>query len=173
MAAPRPESQGECVAMSIRGTLASLGVNLIATAIAWYFGGPNVGVLCFAIGIVLLLIAYFWPKKPELRAPPPPPPVGVHQENKQEFNAQFSPQQNFYFGLRSVTVEPDETAKRIFAFMKSAHPHVAYKADEIAAGLNLTKPHTSETLKRMGIEGGARPVKADEETLWMFNDPEL
>jgi hypothetical protein len=73
---------------------------------------------------------------------PPPPAVEVRQENNQEFNPQFNPQQNFYFGTSdrgTVAAEPDETATSIRAFLKSAHPHSAYTADEIAKEFNLTK----------------------------------
>jgi hypothetical protein len=48
-----------------------------------------------------------------------------------------------------------------------------YEAEEIAAEFNLTKSRASEKLKNMGPEGGVRPIKTDQETLWMFDDPEL
>lgn len=130
-----------------------------------YLYGYGAAALLLLLALVMAIDAS---RQESKRVPPPP---AVHQENKQTVT------QEFHFGAssspRTVTSELDETAKRIVEFMKTTHPHSAYKADEIATGLNLTKPHTSEKLKNIGPESGVRPIKTDQETLWMFDDPEL
>jgi hypothetical protein len=72
-----------------------------------------------------------------------------------------------------VAAEPDETATSIRAFLKSAHPNSAYKTDEIATEFNLTKSRAWAELKKLQVEGWARPVETDQGTLWMFYDVEL
>ena len=99
-------------------------------------------------------------------------PATVHQENRQEFNPQFNPQ-IIIGGSPPAPAELDETAKGIRTFMKSAHAHSAYKADEIATEFNLTNSSAWAELKKLQAEGWARPVETDQGTLWMFYDKEL
>jgi hypothetical protein len=125
-------------------------------------------VLLVVLATVILLANSRAEREKKTESPPPP---NVHQVNKQTIT------QEFHFGAfgpnRTEAVELSETAKRIRAFMKSAHPHSAYKADEIATEFNLTKSHADGELKKLVTEGWARPIKTDQETLWMFDDPEL
>jgi hypothetical protein len=117
--------------------------------------------------LLALLMAINASRQESKRIPPPP---AVHQENKQTVT------QEFHFGVPSpgtVATEPDETATSIRAFLKSAHPHTAYTADEIAKEFNLTKSRAWGELKKQQAEGWVRPNEADQGTLWIFYDKEL
>jgi hypothetical protein len=177
MAAPRPDSQGECVAVSMRGIITSLGINLIATAIAWYLGGPNVGVLCFALGLLLLLISYFWPKKSESTIPPPspPPPIDVRQENKQIVNQQF----HFGHDDRSVTErtankQHDKLALQYIREKKNQEPSKVNFVADVASGIGLTFHETDRSLKRLYDEGFLyrSSIDADGDFVYWYRGPE-
>jgi uncharacterized protein YhhL (DUF1145 family) len=133
---------------------------------------PYLAALIFLLLVLAISIVIFNSRAEREKKTEPHTPTTVHQENRQEFNPQFNPQ-IVIGGSPAVAAELNETAKRIRAFMKSAHPHSAYKADEIATELNLTKSHAQGELKNLATEGWARPIKTDQETLWMFYDPEL
>jgi hypothetical protein len=69
--------------MSVRGILISLAVNFAVAGTIWYLKGPNAGLACLAIGLVLFVLALFWPKKkPEPQSPQTLPPI--HIENRLE-----------------------------------------------------------------------------------------
>src|ERR1700681_895931 len=76
--------------MSVRGIIISLAANFVVAGTVWYLRGPNAGLICLAIGGLLLIVALLWPKKSP--AQPPPPPT-IHQENKR--TAEANPPQNF------------------------------------------------------------------------------
>jgi len=66
----------------------SLGINLVATATAYRLGGEHAAVLIFTLGLLLIVMGYFWPKKTnpqesQLSAP-------LSQIIKQEANPQIN-----------------------------------------------------------------------------------
>ena len=84
----------------------SLGVNLIATAIGYYFGGANAALSIFLLGVVLTAIGLFWPKKPKPEQSQQPP----NQTVKQEASPHIEQHAHIGDGAKSPPSQPSQAA---------------------------------------------------------------
>ena len=84
--------------------LMGVATSLIASGIAWYFKGPNAGLMVAAIGVVVVIAVHIFGGKEH--HPSIPSSAPVHQENTQAFNPQFNPQFNISVGNSSASAAP-------------------------------------------------------------------
>ncbi len=135
--------------MSLKNFLLGLAANFITGGIIGYLKGPNAFLISIGIGFVLLIVAYTISKKQEV--PPAPPAIpSVHQENKQEFNPQFNPQQNFYFGSHDPLAQLKlKLEEMVIGYMKRTHPATGYEYDEVALALQLEMRDARDALERL------------------------
>ena len=182
VAAPRAKSQErECAAMPVRGILISLAVNFVVAGAAWYFRGPNAGLICLAIGGLLLILGLLWPKK---KKPPPPPSQTIiqTQEFNPQFNAQFNP--TIQIGVtdaRSALSEQEKLGREnaILDFMRQQRERqpdhtLTYLVEGIASATNLTMRQAAEALESLYLKKllFRSTIEAPGDFVYWFSDLE-
>ncbi len=154
--------------MPVRGILISLAVNFVVAGTIWYFRGPNAGLICLAIGGLLLILGLLWPKKKS----PPPPSITQTQGFNPQFNPQFNP--TIQIGVPNAGTAPVEQEKLrhenlVMEFMeKNRQPNRApvYLVAMIAPAINLTEQQTADATERLFNKG--RLYRSSLDAKWDF-----
>ncbi len=134
--------------MTLRKNTVNIGLNLIATGIAWYWKGPYAGLIVAGIGFVLVITAALFFKESNPTAPPP-----IHQDNKQNIDFKPNMQQNVYVGTHPPeNVETvRENARRetmIIEYLKKT-PNLGYDVKELSEVANIGMPDVREIMERL------------------------
>jgi hypothetical protein len=119
--------------MSAGELIASLAANFIVAGVVWYLRGPNAGLICLGIGMFLLIVAYFFRKKPSPQMP--------SQQNTQSVKVEASPQQHVHIDadiLRQVKdlpkpepLPPEPKPQPNIRFVESRHADIYHSDDTV------------------------------------------
>lgn len=166
--------------MSLGEILKGCAGNLLVAGIVFYLKGPSAGLICFGLGIVLLIVAYLVRKKPE-------PSATTSVQLNPQFNPQSRPQQNVYIEALTPTlsaIEQERTRQEdlVMEFLKRDQPQDRtrfqtrfHEVNVIASAVQLSVRDTWDALERLRAKDRAWRTPLDEARggfVWALSDLE-
>jgi hypothetical protein len=167
--------------MSLGEILKGCAGNLLVAGIVFYLKGPSAGVVCFGLGIALLIVAYFVRKKPE------PTSAMTSVQLNPQFNPQSRPQQNVYIEALTPTlsaIEQERTRQEdlVMEFLKRDQPQDRtrfqtrfHEVNVIASAVQLSVRDTWDALERLRAKDRVLRTPLDEARggfVWALSDLE-
>jgi hypothetical protein len=144
-----------------------VATSLIASGVAWYFKGPNAGLVVAGVGIAIFIAMHLFGRQEQQSQLPPRVTQNAQQEANPQITQQFNPQFNptIQIGVlgdsgRSApsALNNQKHEELVIEFLRTKPPHIGFGYAEVAANTNLPKRDARSALERLEAQGSVWSV---------------